>query len=197
MNSNWKAGVLITLLYFIVVSVAGFSEFILTRFSPRLGSIIYFAIYLLAALPMAFGFYWIFLRLCKENKPLDVAEVFFAFNCRKYYTAGIVVQILYSIYIFLWSLLLIVPGIIKACSYMLAPFIVAENPDINPKEAIKLSEKMMEGHKMQLFKMVLGTLGCVVLSMFLAGIPMLWITPYYMAVYTNFYLAVKAEYATK
>ena len=191
MKNNWTVGVTITLIYFIITAIANLSELLLNKVVLGVGSILYFGLYLLVCLPLAFGFYLAFLRLCKENTPLSIKDAFTPFKDRRYFAAGIYVQLLYTITIFLWSLLLIVPGIIKACAYILAPFIVAENPDITAREALKLSAKMMEGHKMQLFHLILGTIGWTLISIPFGGIPMLWITPYYMAVYTNFYLSVK------
>lgn len=194
MKGNWTIGVTVTLIYFVIASIAGASELVLNYFFKGIGSIVYFGLYLLVVLPLAFGFYIAFLRLCKEKSPLSLQDVLTPFKDRRYFAAGIYVQLLYTITIFLWSLLLIVPGIIKACAYILAPFIVAENPDISAREALKLSAKMMQGHKMQLFRIILTTIGWTLISIPFGMIPMFWITPYYMTIYTNFYLTVKEEH---
>ncbi len=189
MKGNWRAGVIITLIYVAIEAVASGSGLI----DQTVGATAYSLIYILGLYPLAFGFYTTFLSLCRDSKPLAVENFFEGFT-REYFAKAIVVQLLVAIFVALWSLLLIVPGIIKACAYLLAPFIVAENPNTTAMEAIQLSEKMMDGHKMDLFRIILGMLGCVVLSVLLLGIPLLWLVPYYMAVYTNFYLEVKKEY---
>ena len=189
MQGNWTAGVIITLIYVAIEAVASSSGFI----SRTMGVTAYTLIYILGLYPLAFGFYTTFLSLCRDHKPLDVQSFFEGFTS-KYFAKAIVVQLLVAIFVALWSLLLIVPGIIKICAYLIAPFIVADNPNITAMDAIRLSEKMMDGHKMDLFRIILGMLGCVVLSVLLLGIPLLWLVPYYMAVYTNFYLEVKKEY---
>lgn len=189
MQGNWKAAVIITLIYVVIEAVAmAFGQ--MGNFAAYVS---YVLMYLFVLFPLAFGFYLTFLALARDGKPLDIKDFFEGFNT-KFYTKAIVVQLLVAIFVFLWSLLLIVPGVIKACSYILAPFIVAENPDISAMDAIKRSEQMMEGHKMSIFLISLGLLGCIILSLLLLGIPMLWIVPYYMSVYSNFYLEVKNEY---
>lgn len=189
MQGNWKAAVIITLIYVVIEAVAmAFGQ--MGNFAAYVS---YLLMYLFVLFPLAFGFYLTFLALVRDGKPLDVKDFFEGFNT-KFYTKAIVVQLLVAIFVFLWSLLLIVPGVIKACSYILAPFIVAENPDISAMDAIKRSEQMMEGHKMSIFLISLGMLGCIILSLLLLGIPMLWVVPYYMSVYSNFYLEVKNEY---
>ena len=60
-----------------------------------------------------------------------------------------------SIYTFLWSLLLIIPGVIKGLSYSMTPFILTDKPELSANEAIELSMKMMDGHKMDLFVLLL------------------------------------------
>lgn len=87
--------------------------------------------------------------------------------------------LLIMIFTFLWTLLLIVPGIIKSLSYSLAPYILADNPELTANEAINRSMQMMQGHKMDLFLIVLGYAGFALLSILALGIPLLWLYPYY------------------
>ena len=106
-------------------------------------------------------------------------------------------MLLMTIYTILWSLLLIVPGIIKSLSYALTPYIVAEKPELSANESIELSMKMMDGHKMDLFLIILGFLGLAVLSIFTLCIGYLWLAPYMYAKMAAFYEDVKAEYESK
>ena len=96
------------------------------------------------------------------------------------------------IYTFLWALLLVVPGIIKSLSYALAPYILADNPELKADEAINRSMEMMKGHKMDLFLIILGYVGLALLSLIALGIPLLWLYPYYQVVLAKFYEEVKA-----
>ena len=101
--------------------------------------------------------------------------------------------LLETVYESLWYLT-IVGGIIKHYSYFLVPFIVAENPDIRPRDAILLSRRMMDGHKWECCKLELSFLGWFVLGFVTFGtVDVLWGVPYRVASYTEYYTAVRAE----
>lgn len=101
--------------------------------------------------------------------------------------------LLETVYESLWYLT-IVGGIIKHYSYFLVPFIVAENPDIKPKDAILLSRRMMNGHKWECCKLELSFLGWFVLGFVTFGaVDVLWGVPYRVASYTEYYVAVRAQ----
>lgn len=92
-----------------------------------------------------------------------------------------------GLFTFLWSLLLYVPGIIKAISYSQAMYIAAENPNIGALEAINRSKAMMEGHKMELFVLALSFLGWAILGAFTFGILYIWLVPYMNTTLALFY----------
>lgn len=101
--------------------------------------------------------------------------------------------LLETVYESLWYLT-IVGGIIKHYSYFLVPFIVAENPDIKPRDAVLLSRRMMDGHKWECCKLELSFLGWFVLGFVTFGaVDVLWGVPYRVASYTEYYTAVRAE----
>ena len=105
--------------------------------------------------------------------------------------------LLADIYETLWWLT-IVGGAIKRYSYFLVPFIVAENPDIRPGEAVKLSRRMMDGHKWECFKLEFSYLGWMVLGFFTFGATeALWSLPYRMAAFTEYYAALRQEAKAK
>lgn len=93
----------------------------------------------------------------------------------------------------LWTLLLIVPGIIKGLSYSMAPYILLDNPELTPMEAINKSQEMMRGHKMDLFLMQLGFVGWILLSFLTLGIALFWVGAYYDTVFAKFYMELKEE----
>lgn len=93
-------------------------------------------------------------------------------------TNRIALSALKTLYIFLWSLLFIVPGIIKSYSYFLAEFISREHPDKSAQECIEESRKLMDGHKMELFVLNLSFLGWHLLSILTCGILYIWVLPY-------------------
>lgn len=92
-----------------------------------------------------------------------------------------------SIFIFLWSLLLIIPGIIKSYSYSMAGFIMSENPEISAKEAMEVSMRMMKGNKWRFFCLQLSFIGWGILCIFTVGIGYLWLNPYMNAATAAFY----------
>ncbi|MBO5967401.1 MAG: DUF975 family protein [Clostridia bacterium] len=99
--------------------------------------------------------------------------------------------LLVSLYTFLWSLLFIIPGIVKSYSYAMTPYILLDRPELSATDAIKESEKMMNGHKMELFILDLSFIGWILLSMITCGILVLYVEPYMMATKSAFYLELK------
>ena len=96
-----------------------------------------------------------------------------------------------GLFTFLWSLLLIIPGIIKGLGYSMAMYILAENPDMPALEALKKSQEMMDGHKMELFVLYLSFIGWFLLTAVTCGIASLYVTPFVNATMVNFYLNIK------
>lgn len=106
----------------------------------------------------------------------------------------IVVYFYQFINIFLWTLLFIIPGIIKGYAYSLVTYILADNSEIGSKEVLKLSEEMMNGHKMQLFTLELSFVGWHLLAILTLGILEIWLIPYQQTATTKFLLDVKESY---
>lgn len=124
-----------------------------------------------------------------------VSKSFTIFNRGSYFLGSLVLIILVGIFTFLWTLLLIVPGIIKSLSYSQAIFIYRDYLDQGKKigflEAITLSRKMMDGHKWEYFVMGLSFIGwglaCIII------IPIIWVYPYMNQTLANFYVKLAAE----
>lgn len=92
-----------------------------------------------------------------------------------------------GLYTFLWSLLFIIPGIIAVYKYAMAPFILAEHPEMKPSQAITASKQMMDGRKWELFCLELSFIGWCLLSVLTLGIGMLWVAPYMNVAVAVFY----------
>lgn len=91
----------------------------------------------------------------------------------------------------LWWLT-IVGGVIKTFSYFMVPYIVAENPDIKPLEAITLSRKMMDGHKWQCFLYKLSFVGWYIASIFTLGLlSMFYVIPYEISTFSEYYSSMR------
>lgn len=95
--------------------------------------------------------------------------------------------------IFLWCLLLFVPGIVKGLAYDMTDFIMVEEPSLSAYQAIKKSEVMMKGHKTQLFLLYLGMIGWGLLSFITLGLGFLWLFPYINTSRAVFYEALKED----
>lgn len=107
----------------------------------------------------------------------------------------VITYILRLVFVFLWSLLLIIPGIIKALSYSMTFFILADNPNLKPQEAIEKSMDMMSGHKWSLFMLYLSFIGWFILSAITAGVGYFFLQPYLQMTMANFYEDLKLQNA--
>lgn len=99
-------------------------------------------------------------------------------------------RFLQGIYILLWSLLFIIPGIIASYSYAMTEYILAEHPELSASEAISRSKQMMDGNKWRLFCLQFSFIGWNILCAFTLGIGNLWLTPYKQAATAAFYREV-------
>ena len=104
-----------------------------------------------------------------------------------YWKITMAARILQGIFITLWSLLFIIPGIIAYFNYAMTEFILAENPNLSATEAIGISKKMMQGNKFRLFCLDLSFIGWEVLCVLTLGIGNLWLIPYKRAAIAAFY----------
>jgi len=134
---------------------------------------------ILVGAPLNLGVTAIFLKLY-EGHNFQIEEVFNGFRD---FSRAVISGLLISVYVILWSFLLIVPGIIAALGYSMTFFILVENPQLSASQAMALSKEMMLGHKTELF----------MLSLFTFGIGIFWLAPYVDMSYTIFYHRVKAH----
>ena len=200
MKGNWGAGVGICLLLLLFsCSVSFISSFINVVAGDSaialklIGELITSLVSILVIYPMSFSLMMMFLHFVRNEEKLHIGGIFKGFS-REYYGKSIGLNILTAIFTLLWSLLFFVPGIIKSLAYSLAPYILADNPDLSPNQALNLSVEMMKGYKGKLFLIMMGYLGFALLSIIALCIPFLWLVPYYQAVMAKFYEEVKAEY---
>lgn len=135
-----------------------------------------------------------FLLKQHDGKALDFNDLFSQFDR---FGTGFAQDFLRTLYTFLWSLLLIVPGIIAALSYAMTPFILEEHPELTASEAIARSKELMDGHKMDLFILNLTFLGWDILCALTANIGNLFLNPYKNAAYAVFYREISQPQTTK
>lgn len=129
-----------------------------------------------------------------DDKPANVEDLISQFNRLG---DGFVMRILSGLYILLWSILLIVPGIIAVYSYSMAPYILYENPGMKASEAIRASKDLMKGNKWRLFCLEFSFFGWNILAVLSLGIGGLFLRPYVEAAVAAFYREISAERAVK
>ena len=145
--------------------------------------------------PLQVGYYNTFKRLHREGDTGLVGNLFSqGFGNWGHIVLG---QLLMGIFIFLWSLLLIVPGIIKAYSYAMTPYILVDRPELSVRDAIRLSGRMMSGRKLDLFCLHLSFIGWMLLCILTLGIGILFLSPYMMTAQAAFYQDVRSDYEMK
>lgn len=129
------------------------------------------------------GYHRLNLRLVdREEATIDVMFSYFP-----HWKNLTVASLLQGLYIFLWSLLLVIPGIIACFSYAMTPFILAENPNMPASEAIEQSKLLMEGNRWRLFCLELSFIGWGILATLTLGIGNLWLRPYIQVSTAAFY----------
>ncbi|OUQ00034.1 DUF975 family protein [Lactobacillus gallinarum] len=130
----------------------------------------------------------------KEEKPYMAAFSVFTENR---FGPELINFVLVSIFTFLWTWLLIIPGIIKAYSYSMTPYIVkdmvASDKQVGATDGINASKELMKGHKMNLFIFDLSFLGWNILAAITCGLGYLWVTPYYQTAKANFYRHIAGD----
>lgn len=109
------------------------------------------------------------------------------------YLSSVLTMFLYRLFIGLWTLLFIIPGVIKTYEYYFMPYIIADQPDITYKDAFAISKEMTSGLKMDIFVLELSFIGWYILSVFTCGIGLLFISPYVEATRAELYICLKAR----
>ena len=176
LQDRWSEPVIYSLVYLIITGVVSGS----------------FSVLALLLLPMGYSYSVAFLNDIRNGKePFKVETLFDGY---KDFMRIFGTTLLMNVYIFLWTLLLIVPGIIKSISYSQTYYVLKDNPELKFNEAIDRSMEMMEGHKMQYFLLMLSFIGWIILIILTCGILSLWVTPYMNATFANYYEYVKEEY---
>ncbi len=175
LKGNWTNAVLATLVFTLISAAAGSI--------PFAG--------LLVVCPLEFGYMLCFLRMVRgEDSSEMVGDQFNVFNR---YGRVLGTSLLRFLYILLWTLLLIIPGIVKSYAYAMTPYVMNDHPELGADECIHESRMMMQGYKWKLFCLDLSFIGWAILCIFTMGIGLLWLQPYIEASYAKFYNELKAR----
>lgn len=119
-----------------------------------------------------------------DKKPVDFMDIF---SKSDMFVKALFLRLRLTVFTFLWTLLFIIPGIIKSYSYSMSGFIMTENPEISSKEAMEVSMKMMSGNKWRLFCLQLSFIGWYILGAMACGIGIFFVQPYVNAAIAGFY----------
>ena len=200
LEGQWGTFVLMTFLMLVIqtiLQIPGYIGSLLEVLSPEnvLASLSFSNIsniLSLLALPLSWGLTVSLLRNHREES-VDLENLFDGFRGGRY-TRVFCAIFLVNLFTFLWTLLLIIPGIMKAFSYALTPYILLDEPELTARQAITRSCEIMEGRRWKLFCLYLSFIGWGILSLLTFGIGFLWLVPYMNASIAAFYEDARAEY---
>ena len=200
LEGQWGTFVLMTFLMLVIqtiLQIPGYIGSLLEILSPEnvLASLSFSNIsniLSLLALPLSWGLTVSLLRNHREES-MDLENLFDGFRGGRY-TRVFCALFLVNLFTFLWALLLIIPGIMKAFSYALTPYILLDEPELTARQAITRSCEIMEGRRWKLFCLYLSFIGWGILSLLTFGIGFLWLVPYMNASVAAFYEDARAEY---
>ena len=200
LEGQWGTFVLMTFLMLVIqtiLQIPGYIGSLLEVLSPEnvLASLSFSNIsniLSLLALPLSWGLTVSLLRNHREES-VDLENLFDGFRGGRY-TRVFCALFLVNLFTFLWALLLIIPGIMKAFSYALTPYIIMDEPELTARQAITRSCEIMQGRRWKLFCLYLSFIGWGILSILTFGIGFLWLVPYMNASVAAFYEDARAEY---
>ena len=173
LQGQWGTGVVAIILYSAITIGVSFVPF---------GTLL---MYLLIG-PLYLGVSILFLALIRTRG--EVGQLFAGFQ---QYGRATIAYLLVVLFTLLWFLLLIIPGIIMSYAYMMTFFVLADDPQVGPREAIRRSAEMMRGNKWKLFCLYCRFIGWSLLALLTCGIGFLWLMPYMQAATAHFYEDVR------
>lgn len=151
---------------------------------------------LVSLLIFIFGFAFInvFIKMSKSPNPVKFSDFIEGFEM---WGKSILAGLWQSLWIYLWSLLFIIPGIVKSYAYSQNFYLLCEYKNLSVTKALKISMKLTNGHKWDLFILDLSFIGWVLLSCITCGIALFYVVPYYEMTKVNAYHALLKEAVEK
>ena len=191
LNGKWGLAIGTFVVYFIIISFLQGPSLLF----PSSGFLSFPTVILTLIIvgPLAVGIA-IFSLSISRNQEASLGQLFLGFSK---FGICLAAYLLVALFTFLWTLLLIIPGIIAAISYSMTFFIIADENSIGALEAIDKSKKMMDGNKWKYFCLGLRFIGWAILCILTLGIGFLWLAPYVQVTMAKFYDDVKAQLAAK
>jgi len=189
LSGKWDKAIIAAIIFLFITIIV--SQVIGLPFSSEAGAGSASLIWTILCFPLMWGFAVFFLNLIR-GKRIEWDNVFDGYKNNEWSRVGITYILMY-VYIFLWTLLLIIPGIIKTLSYGMTPYILKDNPELSGNAAIEKSMRMMDGHKMELFWLELSFIGWIILSVLTFGIGFVLLEPYLNTSLAHFYEDLKKQ----
>ena len=186
LENKWGNFVAITFVYGLIMGITQVLSG--DKDSPAILHLIGLVLFILA-LPLTWGYQTLFLGAVRGGEA-TAKDMFEGYN-KEQFSRVLTTTLLYYVYVFLWSLLLLIPGCIKSYSYAMTPYILKDNPEMKNNAAIEESMRMMDGHKLELFLLDLSFIGWAILSILTCCIGFLWLVPYMNMARVNFYEDLK------
>lgn len=178
MMADWKTPCLLALIYIVVAGLLAEIPYIGVLISIFIG------------LPIAYAF-----TLAVRHILLGQGEAsvqYMVDQVKNNYERAFLVPFLSGLFLILWFLLLVIPGFIKSYAYSMAIYVAEDEPELKPIECIRKSEKLMKGHKMDLFILDLTFIGWLLLGIITLGIGLIFVSPYMEMAHAEFYRELTA-----
>ena len=137
---------------------------------------------------LSYGLSYAFLNVVR-HRDLELGDLFEGIKTNP--LNNIFSGLLVSLMVTLYTMLLIVPGIIKSYAYTMVFYVLNDNPELGPLDALHESERIMDGHKMEFFMVQLSFIGWILLTLITFGIAGFWLVPRMEAAKAAFYEDIK------
>ena len=176
-SQNWLYAVLAVVVVAVIMGVVGII--------PAIGS----AVIIIISGAIEVGLAYVFLKQARDGQKMNMADIFKGFTDD--FKGSFLLGLMSTIFIILWSLLFIIPGIIKSFAYSMAFYIKNDHPEYNWKQCIDESQRIMNGHKWELFVLNLSFIGWAIVGGLCLGVGTFWVYAYINATTVQFYESIK------
>ncbi|MBR7070641.1 MAG: DUF975 family protein [Clostridia bacterium] len=139
--------------------------------------------------PLAYGVAFLFLKQARDGQKMVITDVFKGFTDD--FGGNVVLILLETIFVALWTMLFIIPGIVKAYSYSMIFYIKADHPEYDWHQCFDESKRITSGHKWDLFVLDLSFIGWLIVGSICLGVGNLWVSAYMTAAKAQAYEAIK------
>lgn len=174
-QQNWLYSVLATLIFSALVSISS---------AAVIGPI-------LLTGPLTYGLSYLYLKQSRTGNKMELAEIFEGFKAD--FVGNFLLGFLQSLFIALWSMLFVIPGIVKQYSWSMAYYVKIDHPDYDWRACLDESKRITMDHKSELFLLDLSFIGWAIVCVFTFGIGYFWLIPYMTATKAEYYEALRGK----